>query len=351
MDPITGTIAAAGIGAVGGFAESIFGSGSQVSGLEIPGAYEIDLLSTIDENITQIEADRARVAELAAAYETRTETYRGILEGTIPNTVALNALRDTSASIALNMGQSTQELVANGFLDQEDVDDLAALEKLDREDFADPALEAKLAEQKARLEQELTRDGVGPSGIAQALTQFEQDAEISRFQRANELRRERGASINQRIGIRSGLREQGFNRATQGFSLLSSELNRIGSTASALQNMNQNQLSAGANLVSMNQALRGERFSQYQALGEFDLSKNARRLIERGIIGPGPAPTANNRQVSTGYGVTEVPGDRYFGGISNEELMRRRSQRNRASSNIDQQVLDLLDAEAARRGI
>jgi len=241
-------------------------------------------------------------------------------------------LRDSNIRLAQSLGQDAQSLIDNGFLDADDVDDLQFLADLESQDFTDPRLENQLNDERARLEQDLRRQGASAAVRAQALANFDRTAEESRFTRAEELRTGAFQRTAGRIDIRSGLRQSNLQRSLAGFN---AGLTSIDSARAGIDQLGQINAAAFQGAIT-GQAVRGQlrdaRFNQFAQLGQFDFGKRVRGLIESGVIGPG-------RRVQT---LDEV-GDRIRrgevrpGALSNEELLQRaRSFNNTAATNVGQ---------------
>lgn len=276
------------LGGIGQLVGAFGGGGTTVSGFELPPEFELQLVETAETNLREITQDLDKAKNLELAFNERIDTLAGLVEGTIPSQEGLMQLRNSAFKIAQNFGGSTEELISSGFLEADDVEDLQRLEALETEEgIRDPRLENQLADERARLEQDLSRQGASPAVRAQALAQFDRRAEESRFTRGEELRTGRFERIRGRIGLRSGLREAGFGRAVAGQQVLTQQLGAAREGIAALGGLAERRLQAGGAVLEARRGLRGERIGISKTLGEFDISGRTRDLLRAGQIGPG----------------------------------------------------------------
>ena len=342
-------------GATSGIIQGIAGSGgeTQTVGLELPPEFEIELIEASEQNLASITADFEKLQKAEDAFSRRIEAIEGIINATIPPEQALNQLRDSSLSIAESLGQSAEDLIANGFLEADDIDDLKQLEQLESADFSDPRLENQLADERARLEQDLRRQGASPAVRAQALSEFDRRAEESRFGRTEELREGRFGRISSRIGTRAGLRQSGLQQAISSFGVTSEAINQARSGAESLGQLAAGELSVAQTGAAVRGQLRDQRLGTFQSLGEFDFSKRIKQLLGTGEIGPGQVPQANLAS-GTGRAVAGV-NDNNIQLLSNQDLLARinsiqtTQQPGRSASTGNVQDLQFLLNELRRR--
>lgn len=346
--PILGAVTA-GIGAVGEIAKAFSGDDQTVQGLELPPEFELQLIDAVDQDLASLNTEFQRITDLEQAFNDRIGALEGIVSNTLPTEEGLRALRDSSVRIATNLGQSAEELISNGFLDEDDIADLDELANLEGRQERDPALERQLADERARLEQDLRRSGASPAVRAQALSQFDRTAEESRFRRAEELREGRGGRISQRIGLRSDLRERGFNRAVRTSDLLNRDLTAARQGAEQLAGLAGARFDAGTQAQGIRSGLRGERRTVFENLGQFNISD---RTLES-LANRGPKATGSSSET---IGVNPATRTR-LGRISNEDLLNRirniefAKRRGGASEREQASERDAIIAEATRRGL
>ena len=284
-----------------------------------------------------------------------------LLINTIPGDEALARLRDNSLSIAQNLGQSANELVEGGFLDEDDVADLQSLAELEDEGFTDPRLENQLSDERARLEQDLRRQGASPATRAQALSEFDRRSEESRFTRAEELRSGRFQRTSGRIQLRSGLRQSNLQRALSGFGATQSAIDQARAGITQAGGLAQARFQGTGAASQLRSGLRQERLGAFQSLGQFDFSGRVQEFLRRGEIGPGSLP--GTQGLSRGPS-SQLVDKNQFSRLSNEDLLNRARSLQQGPGSPQQspsglpqgnrrqrQDLQSLFAEIGRRGI
>lgn len=286
-----GAAAAAGITAGASLLGSAFGGNkSQSTGYTLPPLLEFQMLEDTQQSLMQLDQDIQQVDQVSQAYEKRINSLKALNDATIPKEEALAQLRESSMQIGMAMGASAEELVSNGFLDQEDIDDLAEMEAIAAEDFTDPRLDNELQDQKARLMQDLARSGAGPSQINQAMAQFERDAMEKRFTRSQELKQSQTGLIQSRIATRSGLRQEGLQSVMQAQNSLFQNLGFAREGMNQQVGFEQSIANMGLQRLQARSGLRQEQQQMYQNVGAFKLSKGTKRALERGEV-PGYEPS------------------------------------------------------------
>jgi hypothetical protein len=224
----------------------------------------------------------AQVDDIMAAYNERIDLLTKGIENTIPESEMLEQLTNNSAKIALGLGADAQQLIENGFLDQDDIERIEALDQLNDQEFVDQQFEQEFSQQRAALEQQLMRDGRSMAEISQTLMQFDSQKAVERQQRGESLRTgafNRGLATLQ---AQSGLRQQNFNNVLQGFNAQQQVLGNAQNQFANLTTIAGQQ--AQMNFSGMNQQVNmaGARQSLFNSLGQFKLSQ---RLSEEAMTG------------------------------------------------------------------
>lgn len=259
-----------GVGAATGIASAAFGGGGggggggrlKFSTLE----QELQFINSMQQDAQRLEQEFYKASAARDAYASKIEILDKAAAGQMMDEEVTKALTAQNAQIAMAMGGQAEELVKNGFLSQSEVDML-------RQDVSiDPRVENQLKDERARLEQELSRAGVGPAERAQALAQFDQQAGERRF-----------SSNIQMAQFQSGQRMQNFNLAQQTLAantgLLDRDLGIIqGRAQGAASVMNAN-MAIGDFAGRMGEANRAAQTLQ----GSTDLSGRAQRAIDKGL--------------------------------------------------------------------
>lgn len=282
--PGIGTAIGAGAGAaLGGLAGFFGGGGSKESGLRLPPELEFRMLEDAFRQFDQIKQDYERASKMYDTYEQRFNLLAQSSEANLPPEEMRRALAKNSADIALSMGQNIDDLIKNGFLSAEDKADIDSLKNLESQEFRDPRYDQARDQQKQQLLANLRRGGVEGEQLTQALANFDNESILGAFSRGEELRTAQAARIGNRIGISSGLRQQGFGMA-QGtlnsqLGALGSYGNMIGQTA-GLYGMG---MQAGTAGLAANQGLRGEGQNLYNQLGEYSFSKDSKKYLKSGL--------------------------------------------------------------------
>lgn len=275
-DPLT--IATVGVSLIGG----LFGNEKTESGMTLPPTLQLEMLQGARRSFEMLQKNMASVDDIVKAYDERIDLISKGIQNTIPESEVLEQLTNNSAKIALGLGADAQQLIEDGFLDQDDIERIEALDQLNDQEFVDQQFEQEFSQQRAALEQQLMRDGRSMAEISQTLMQFDSQKAVERQQRGESLRTgafNRGLATLQ---AQSGLRQQNFNNALQGFNAQQQVLGNAQNQFGNLANIAGQQ--AQMNFSGMNQQVNmaGARQSLFNSLGQFKLSQ---RLSEEAMTG------------------------------------------------------------------
>jgi len=284
--PGIGTAAGAVVGGVAGFLGGLFGGGSEESGYQLPLVFEYEIMNAAEANLQGISQDLNRATQTYNLYDQRLKTLEGVMNATIPGKDALEMLRDNSLNIAMHLGQDAQSLIDNGFLNEDDIADLESLGALEGQGFSDPVLENQITSERAKLEQDLRRQGASPATRAQALSQFDRSAEESRFTRAEELRTGKFQRITGKVQLRQGLKESNLQRTLSGYGAVGNEINQARVGVGAAADLSGARYNASNAYTDIRQKLRTERLGTFESLGKFKFSNKAEQLAIEGGVGP-----------------------------------------------------------------
>lgn len=216
--PVIGT----GLGAVIGgglkLLGGLFGGGKKTeSGYKLPPAMELEMLRSSKDNLAMLSQNIDQIGQLMKSYDQRINLITKGIEGTIPSDELNRQITENSAQIALGLGADAQQLIQDGFLDQDDIARIEELDELNSQEFTDEAFEQEFKQQRAALEQQLLRDGRSLAEVSQTLMQFDSQKAVERQQRGETLRQgafNRGLTTLQ---MQSQLRQQGFGNVLQSF--------------------------------------------------------------------------------------------------------------------------------------
>ena len=273
---------AQGIGAIG----SLFGGGSkQESGIKIPQEFEFEMLDSLSADLARSDEAMAQLDQIAQVFNQRMEVIQNSIDAQIPDNELQTQLRDTNIQLAQALGMSAKELAANGFMTEAEAADMEELDRLQSADLTDPRLENDLAEQKARLEQELRRGGASPAVRAQALARFEKDAEEARFTRSNALRNEQGQFIQNKIGIRQSIMGNNINQITGAIGTNQGLLSNYNNLNVQRANLAGQSASMGQSIINSQNAQGAYKQQSFAQLGEYKLSGAAKRVLREGGLG------------------------------------------------------------------
>jgi hypothetical protein len=286
--PVT-AIAGGLFGMMGGLAQG--GGSSSQSGYTLPPEYEISLLQHFQDNLASLQKDFTSLTALKENYNTKLTVLNGMIDGTIPSVDAMKALTSSNMSIAQMLGGDAQALVKSGFLTADDAASINQLKELEAATYEDPALKQQLSDQRSRLDQDLRRQGSSPAERAQALAQFDRDAQSQSFKRSQELKTSQAGLISNRIGIGANLRQQGFGQVVGSLQAGQGQIASGQAGINMSSGLNQAGLQGNLALGQQQQSLEQQNISQYQELGKFLLSDRTKALLGQGGIGPGSVAT------------------------------------------------------------
>lgn len=279
--------------AAAGFLTSLAGSFVGGPNRSAPGAaylppeYDVALIRASQDQLKQINANYAQITQLGAIFNQRMDLLNKAAKGLIPPATLTRSLTLQSAQIAKAFGGDVQTAIKNGFMTPQDQADLANLRKAENQDFTDPTLERQLTTQKAQLEQELRRQGVGPAQRLRALQDFDQYATESRFSRKNELLNELQSRTLGRVGASVNARTAGYNIAAGEYGALNANLEQTSRAINFSANLAGNQLAGNQSVLGVQGALRQETLNNYRNLGTYNFNNETRDLLQTGNIGPG----------------------------------------------------------------
>jgi hypothetical protein len=278
---IGSAVGAVGGGLLGGVA-GLFGSGgSTETGMTLPPSLEYRMINDAYSRFQLIEQDYKRVQQMTQFYEQRYNMLsEDMLQG-VPEAEVRQKLGRQTADMAANLGMPVGDAIKQGFLSQDDINDLQMLAKLEDADLRDPRYEQARDQQKQQLMANLQRQGASPEMISQALQDFENTSTVGRFEVADQMRTTRSALISNRMGLRQGSQRMWFD---MGSSVINTQM--------GLQNQWQNQMMGAAQLMNMGQqtavtgiglqaGLRGEQQGTYDALGQYKFSKDAKGYLKQ----------------------------------------------------------------------
>jgi len=284
MEPVTAiaTSVAAGsmaLDTIGGLFG--WGGGSSEQGITLPPALEFRMLNDSIRDFQRIEQDYARAQQLTQHYEQKFNKLSEMMLAGVPPDNIRREMATQTAQLATQLGMPVGDAIKNGFMSQEDLDDMAQLKELESEDFTDPRYEQERAQQQQRLMADLQRRGASPAVIQQALTDFENTSVMGRFTRSEELREHRAGMISGRMGLRQNTQKMWFD---MGSSAINTQMNVQTGWGNQLANagaMSQSAYQAGVAGIGINQQLRGEAQGKYDALGQYKLSGAAKGYMKQ----------------------------------------------------------------------
>jgi len=256
------------------------GGGSSESGMTLPPSLEFRMLNDSFAQFQRMEQDYQRAQQLTQFYENKFNSLSEQMLAGIPSDQIRKNMATQTAELASQLGMPIGDAIKNGFLSQDDVDDIASLKELESQDFKDPAYEQARDQQKQQLMQNLQRQGASPQQISQALLDFENTSTIGRFQRSEELREHRAGMITNRMGVRQDTQKMWFD---MGSSAINTQMNLQTGWGNQLANaatMAQSAYQVGVTGVGLNAALRGEQQGQYDKLGQYKFSKDAKGYMK-----------------------------------------------------------------------
>lgn len=279
MDPMT----AIGVGSAAvGLFSGIFGNKKTEQGMTLPGFMGYEYIDQMSKNLEQINADMEKLSKLETYVNAKYDMMDKAISGQILPQDMQKQLMDMNMGLATSLGMSAQELAANGFMTEDDVNDLNRLKELESENLTDPRLENQLKEQKAQLMADMQRSGASPQEITQALGRFERDAEETRFTRANELRQSQGSMIQTRMGLRQGTQAFGQQQVMTSMGANQGMLDNSNNAVNMMSNLTQGRVNTGLAIGAQNSALRADANSQYTTAGQMKFDGGQKQYINQG---------------------------------------------------------------------
>lgn len=274
----------AGVAGLGDAIGGLFGGGggsSQKSGYTIPPEYELQFLQQFQNQFSQMQSDYQTIGAAYNAYNDKIGALNNIIEkGYSPEN--FQAIQQSNFQLGQTLGMDAQTMAKNGFITSKDQQDMQYMQGLiqghGQGGTKNQALEDQIGNQKRQLEQDLARGGVSPAQRAGALAQFEQSANQQRDQNSQQ----EFGQMSQLLAQRSGLRQQGYNQATN---TLNQGMNMGNQYMAGYQQLGQNyagQQNAAQNMLQLQQGLRGEANQNFQLLGQMNLSKTTSNFIKGG---------------------------------------------------------------------
>lgn len=278
------------VGGIGGLFGLFGGDDETVQGLTLPPELEHRFLSEFMEGLTRMNESYKQLTTVIDAYDERMASLDAFVAGQIPPEEAQKRIAETGTKIAEAFGGSALEAIEAGFLDKESAKISGLIEEREGElhdtlteveaaDFRDPALEQQLQKQRVDLEQRLARAGASPAMRAQALREFEQGAETSRFQRTEELRTGKTqraiagfqagiGGLGAAAGTRFQARQMGLQEASTGFR---AQQDYVGGLARLGTEVATARFGGGLAGEQAKAGVRTERLGAYESMGKYDL--------------------------------------------------------------------------------
>lgn len=331
----------AGVGALGGF---LGGKGGQQveSGLTLPPALEAEMLKRSSQELQNLGSYIDQIGSVIDTYNTRINTIQQGLEGTIPSTELQRQLTENSANLALRLGANADELVANGFLDQDDIKRIEELDTIRSQEFVDQAFEQEFSQQRQALEQQLMRDGQSRAEIAQTLAVFDSQKAVERQQRGDILQQgafQRGLAA---LSAQQGSRQLGFGLAQGALSAQQGILQNVQGVYGTMANMQTGAAQLGMAGIQNQAGLGQLQQGLFNQLGQFKFSGQTKSMLKNdGAFGYGD-PTQAAYESFTDSQLMQAYSDaknRYESGYGTKNLKRNARD------------LGVLQAEVDRRKI
>lgn len=277
---------ASGAANVAGAVTSAFSGSSTTSGFTLPPAYEIQLINYFDSQQKAIAGQQTNMAGIMKGFQDKMSALDGILNGSLPSAAGMKQLTDANMSLASHLQMSGEDLVANGFMSKDDVSTLQQLRDLNSApQVTDPQLQQQLSDQRARLNQDLMRQGASPAIRAQALAQFDRDATAQTFQRSQELKTSQAGLLTNTLQASINARTAGFNQAVGALNAGQGQVvagtNQVGASSTLANTKLSGTISGQQEETALSQAGQ-EEFNQ---LGKYKLSQYTSRLTNAGVVG------------------------------------------------------------------
>lgn len=274
-DPVSGlAIGAAAAPVVGSLISGLFGKKKEVSGMTLPPALQAEMLKEVQNSLTAIRNNEADMDKLIESYNERISLIEKGINSTIPSEQVLSQLTENSANIALQLGASAEDLIANNFLGEDDIARIKELDALNKQDFKDEALEQDIRDRRNRIEQQLLRDGRSEAEIAQTLSLVDSQAAIERQQRTEILRQGAFGRGLQTLQTSAGLRAQNFGQVTNSLGAQQGILGSAQNQFANLANIGSQQIGVNQQQTQLNQQGALTTQSLFDRLGQFKFSNS-----------------------------------------------------------------------------
>ena len=284
--PGWGTAIGAGAGAIAGGIAGLFGGGGSKtsSGYTLPPAYEAQLLSYFDSAQQNYAQQLSQIQSAMSAFRNKISLLDKGIAGTIPPKELTSQLAQHNAQLANALGMSAEDLVSNGFINEDDKSTLDQMRALSDSGntYTDPQLQNQLNDQRAQLNQTLAQQGASPAARAQALAQFDRDAQQQIFARSQNLKQTQSSLLGNTLNASLGAKNQGFNQAVGAFGVGQNQLQYVQNSLlnrGSLANMGLQGFLAGNQAVNNQIGQQGALFNQ---VGQFKLSGETKNNIKKG---------------------------------------------------------------------
>lgn len=245
----------------------------------LPPEEEFAYIKSLGPILANINQDIERTKSLETTLNAKNDIERQRILGLIPPAAAVEALRVQNQKLATLFGNNTEELLKNGLMTQEDLNDLQT-----GGPKANTATEQQLKDAEYTLRTQLRRE-LGPGYETTEAGRRALDTFNTQAQQTRE------ASGNNEIQRRLAFRTQGLNEATTGLNAVSGALDReryatlVGSQY--ISGLNASDYSAGFEGIKTRVGLGEATQNVYGNLGNFNLSGITRAGLQSGLIGPG----------------------------------------------------------------
>ena len=282
---------AAGLGAAGSIAGA-FSSGQSTtssSGYTLPPEMELQMFQQFNQTQQSLGQYRDQIGSAMNALQSKLSTLDQAIAGTIPASDATKMLAQHNSDLASSLGMSAEEMVKNGFMTEDDAKTLQQMRSLTDQGnvFQDPQLQHQLQDQRKQLDSQLATQGASPATRAQALSQFDRQAQEQMFSRSQELKSSQSNLLANTLQSSLGARQAGFNQALQGYQAGQSQLGFVQNTLNQQGQLGLAGFQAGLQGTQAQGALAQNQFGNFQQLGTFKLSNDFKRLMQSGAVGPG----------------------------------------------------------------
>jgi len=309
IETLAGAAAVTGIaGAVaGGVGGAIQAGQGPARAVNLPPELETVQIGQIQQNLADFEVERNQTLAAVGQLEDIAQTQLDVSQGLIPTQEGLQRLTEQTQRFGEQFGDLLPDVVEGIAQDLQSADfgtefEAQAREEAQRlltqrEDFKDPQVERELSEGRNKLRQRLAAQ-FGPgfenteAGI-RALQAFEQGATELRFDVSQRGRSQEVARLQGIIG--GATQARGTQLATIGakgqfaqqlFAGQQGALGRLTQQVGA-QNIGAQTLLGARELGRTGLGLVQQPFGLLQAFGQQNISRDTRRLLQAGTIGPG----------------------------------------------------------------